>query len=123
MAGTEETYHLTREDLRKAESKVSQKNDGVIPKDSEVSILKSIIDKKKDQNIIEERVANLPLPEQPPGSSDLVSSDARRTGEGSGRISEDIAQGDASSAGLRQPATAESSARIDGETWKTNTAP
>lgn len=40
MAGTEETYHLTREDLRKAESKVSQKNDGVIPKDSEVSILK-----------------------------------------------------------------------------------
>lgn len=34
---SEETFHTTREDLRKAESKVSQKNDGNIPKDSEVA--------------------------------------------------------------------------------------
>lgn len=34
---SESTFHATREDLRKAESKLSHKNDGNVPADSEVS--------------------------------------------------------------------------------------
>ena len=37
---TDATFHTTREDLRKAESKVSQKNDGNVPADSEASLMK-----------------------------------------------------------------------------------
>ena len=40
FAMTDATFHTTREDLRKAESKVSQKNDGNVPADSEVSLMK-----------------------------------------------------------------------------------
>jgi hypothetical protein len=72
---------------------------------------------------IERVKANLPLPEDPPGSADLESADARTVNVGSGRISDDISENKGSDSGLREPATAESSVRLDGETWKTNTAP
>ncbi len=75
------------------------------------------------QDIIEERKANLPLPEDPPVPGDMKTADARRVNVGSGGISSDISTGDASSSGLREPATAESSVRTDGEEWKVNTAP
>ncbi|KAF2759030.1 hypothetical protein EJ05DRAFT_329792 [Pseudovirgaria hyperparasitica] len=68
-------------------------------------------------DIIEERKANLPLPEQPPVASDFNSSDARTVNVGSGGIS-----ADSSESGLRNPATADSSVRTDGGDTKTNTA-
>ncbi|KUI58530.1 hypothetical protein VP1G_05825 [Cytospora mali] len=50
--------------------------------------------------------ANLPLPEQPPVASDWQSADARNVNVGSGRdVQSDISTGDASTAGLRGPAT------------------
>jgi hypothetical protein len=71
------------------------------------------------QNIINERQANLPLPEQPPQASDWNSADERTVNVGSGGLSDDIATGNASSS-LREPATGPSALRVDGEEWKTN---
>ena len=34
------TFHTTREDLRKAESKVAQSHRGTVPADSDVSLMK-----------------------------------------------------------------------------------
>lgn len=66
------------------------------------------------QEIIDERKANLPLPEQPGAESDFNSADGRATSVGSGSMS---GNNDA----LREPATADSSVRTDGEEFKTNT--
>ncbi|KAI9734601.1 MAG: hypothetical protein M1834_002202 [Cirrosporium novae-zelandiae] len=118
MAGTEETYHYTKEDLRKLESREAKLHDGNLLKDSE-----SIVDSKKDDNAVAERQANLPLPEQPPVASDWNSADQRTVNVGSGGIEGDVSYGKGSSGGLRGPATADSSVRTDGEEWKTNTAP
>ena len=71
-------------------------------------------------DIISERQANLPLPEQPPVASDWTSADARNVNVGSGTVQDDISQG---RSGLREPATGDSSVRVDGEASKTNTAP
>ncbi|KAI6369463.1 hypothetical protein MCOR25_004420 [Pyricularia grisea] len=57
------------------------------------------------QEQIDRRQANLPLPEQPPVASDWQSADARNVNVGSGRFASDISTGDASSTGLREPAT------------------
>lgn len=68
--------------------------------------------------------ANLPLPEDPPTASDWNSADGRTVNVGSGAVQDDVskmARGDES--GLREPATAESSARVDGEELKKATAP
>jgi hypothetical protein len=67
--------------------------------------------------------ANLPLPEQPVGgaSADLQSADQRTVNVGSGGVN--VKLGTHSSDGLRGPATAESSARVDGSEWKKETAP
>lgn len=75
---------------------------------------------KEDQ--IDRVKANLPLPDDPPGSADLESADARtvNVGVGSGRVNVKLG-GDTS--GLREPATAESSARVDGEEYRKATAP
>ncbi|KAI9819687.1 MAG: snoRNA-binding protein [Thelocarpon impressellum] len=70
--------------------------------------------------IIEERKANLPLPEQPPVPSDFNSMDARTVNVGSGGVQSDIST---SSSGLREPAAADSSVRVDGNEGKTSTAP
>jgi hypothetical protein len=66
------------------------------------------------QDIINERKANLPLPDQPGAASDFNSADGRTTNVGSGSIS-------GNSGALREPATADSSVRTDGEELKTNT--
>ncbi|MCJ1254892.1 hypothetical protein MMC24_002708 [Lignoscripta atroalba] len=116
MSGTDETFHMTKEDVRKLESRESKAHGGNIPKDSESSLLKSIIDSKdksKDE-VISERQANLPLPEQPPVASDWTSADARKVNVGSGGVQSDISYG-AGNDSLRGPATADSSLRTDGE--------
>jgi hypothetical protein len=65
--------------------------------------------------IIEERKANLPLPEQPPVASDWNSADATTVNVGSGRdVGSDISTGDAASSGLREPATKGSGVREEG---------
>ncbi|KAK1760596.1 hypothetical protein QBC47DRAFT_408655 [Echria macrotheca] len=65
----------------------------------------------KDEKIARAQ-ANLPLPEQPPVPSDWQSADARNLNVGTGAVESDISYGDASSAGLREPAT-QSSEQID----------
>lgn len=79
--------------------------------------------KVKLPDLVEERKANLPLPEQPPVPSDQNSADARNVNVGSGGVSEDFTHGNAGASGLRDPATGDSSVRTDGEAWKTHTAP
>ena len=76
---------------------------------------------KQDQ--IDRVKANLPLPDQPVGgaSADLQSADGRTVNVGSGGTNAKLGTG--SSSGLREPATAESCARIDGEEWHKPTAP
>ncbi|EKG20835.1 hypothetical protein MPH_01869 [Macrophomina phaseolina MS6] len=53
---------------------------------------------------VEERKSELPLPEQPPTSSDWQSADARTVNVGSGGVSSDISHGNGSET-LREPAT------------------
>jgi len=73
---------------------------------------------KQDQ--IDRVKANLPLPEDPPGSADLESADARTVNVGSGGVNVKLGtQGGA----LREPATVESSARVDGQELHKETAP
>lgn len=78
---------------------------------------------KSKAELIDERKAALPLPEDPPVASDWNSADGRTTNVGSGGVQSDVSYGNGSDAGLRGPATAESNVRIDGETHGTNTAP
>ena len=65
-------------------------------------------------NIIEERRVNLPLPENPPVASDWNSADARTVNVAAGERQTDISTGEASSTGLREPATGPSGVREDG---------
>lgn len=67
--------------------------------------------------------ANLPLPDQPVGgaSADLQSADQRTVNVGSGGVNAKL--GTESSSGLREPATAESSARVDGDVLGKETKP
>jgi hypothetical protein len=74
------------------------------------------------EETVRDRQSNLPLPEQPPAASDWNSADSRTVNVGSGGVSADISAGDGSSAGLREPATADSAVRTSGEERKTNTA-
>jgi len=71
---------------------------------------------KKD--IIEERKANLPLPEDPPVQSDWNSADASTVNVGSGSTSGAFSAGND---GLREPATGDSAVRTDGATYGVNT--
>lgn len=66
------------------------------------------------EQIIEERKANLPLPEQPPVASDWNSADARTVNVGSG------GQGNAEDS-IRESAPGDSDVRTSGEEWKKNT--
>ena len=74
-------------------------------------------------DIIEQRKANLPLPDQPPKASDWQSLDERTVNVGSGGISSggDLSAGGAGDS-LRSPATGASGARVDGEEFKTHTS-
>ncbi|KAL2052288.1 hypothetical protein ABVK25_007447 [Lepraria finkii] len=120
---SDSTFHTTREDIRKAESKVSQKNDGNVPAESEPSLMKSIIDEnqpKSKAELIDERKANLPLPDQPPVASDWNSSDSSTVNVGSGGVQSDVSYGAGSDGGLRGPATSDSSVRTDGDEFNKN---
>ncbi len=59
---------------------------------------------------IEQVKVNLPLPDQPPIASDWQSADARNVNASSGGVLSDVYTGDASSAGLREPAKKSSEA-------------
>lgn len=100
MSGTEETYHLTKEDVRKLEQREGKAHDGKIPSDSTAAGLQSIVDSadKNKKEIIAERQAGLPLPEDPPTKSDFNSADGSTVNVGSGRIS------GSSDGDLREPA-------------------
>ena len=113
---SDSTFHLTKEDVRKPESKASHSNSGNVPADSDVAQAQSIIDSNTQSkaDLINERVAGLPKPEQPPVASDFNSADAS-IAKGSGAIS--------GTTGQSGPETAQSSVRVDGEALKTNTAP
>ncbi|KAK7510531.1 hypothetical protein IWX49DRAFT_576603 [Phyllosticta citricarpa] len=64
---------------------------------------------------VEERQANLPLPDQPPTASDWNSADATKVNVGSGKIESDISHG-AGNDSLRGPSSADSNVRTSGET-------
>merc|ERR1712093_888115 len=116
---SESTFHTTGEDVRKMESRESKFHDGKTPKDSDTSAMKSILSEQESKEAEIDRVkANLPLPEQPVGGA---SADLRAVNVGSGGVN--VKLGTHSSDGLREPATAESSARVDGSEWKKETAP
>lgn len=76
----------------------------------------SIVDQANQNkgDVINERVAGLPKPEQPPVQSDFNSADASTVNVGSGGVS----GGDQSG-----PWTGHSSVRVDGEANKVNTDP
>ncbi|KAK4994834.1 hypothetical protein LTR66_005214 [Elasticomyces elasticus] len=120
MSGTDQTFHYTKEDVRKMESKQSHLHGGNVPAGSEAAKMQSLVDKanKDKSEIIAERQANLPLPEQPPRPSDWNSADASTVNVGSGGVSDTFSHGSDS---LREPATGDSSVRTDGEAFKTNT--
>jgi len=69
---------------------------------------------KSKAEIIAERQANLPLPEDPPVPSDWNSADSRTVNVKSGELQAEISTGDASSAGLRGPASTGSGVREEG---------
>ena len=74
------------------------------------------------EELIDERKANLPLPDQPPTESDWNSADIRNVNVGSGTLSNSNPSVGPSSGDAFSSTTGESAARIDGDEWKTNTA-
>jgi len=68
-------------------------------------------DQNSKAQIIDERQANLPLPEDPPTASDWNSSDSRTVGKGSGGEATDVSTGNGSTAGLEGAATKASGVR------------
>lgn len=60
------------------------------------------------QEIIDERKANLPLPDHPGAASDFNSMDARTVNVGAGGKAEDISHSGLGSSTLREPATTDS---------------
>ncbi|KAM0719649.1 hypothetical protein Q7P37_003780 [Cladosporium fusiforme] len=113
---SDSTFHLTKEDVRKPESKASQSNSGNVPADSDAAKAQSVVDEanKNKKDIINERVAGLPLPEDPPVKSDFNSADGSTVNVGSGAISGGDQTG---------PSTAHSSVRVDGDANKVHTEP
>ncbi|KAH7068117.1 hypothetical protein BKA63DRAFT_106450 [Paraphoma chrysanthemicola] len=67
---------------------------------------KTQVDMKGNPDLIDERKAALPLPEQPPVASDFNSADARTVNVGSGGQEASISSGSGS---LREPATGDAS--------------
>lgn len=119
MSGTEQTFHYTKEDVRKMESRESRANNGDVPAGSVTSKIQSIVDEKSNPDIIAERQANLPLPEQPPVASDFNSADGSISNVGSGRdVDAAFSKGNGA---LREPATGDSAVRTDGDAFHVNT--
>ncbi|KAK5115288.1 hypothetical protein LTR62_001488 [Meristemomyces frigidus] len=69
------------------------------------------VEGRSKADLIEERKANLPLPDQPPVASDFNSADTSINASGSGAISDTFSAGNDA---LRSPATGDSAARTDG---------
>jgi hypothetical protein len=112
MSGTEQTFHYTKEEVRKMESRDSAAHGGNVSANSNAAALQvsnlasslqpqnntnshlpqSIVDKadQNKANVIEERRSNLPLPDAPPAASDFNSYDQSTTGVGSGSISHPV---------------------------------
>ncbi|OKL64485.1 hypothetical protein UA08_00875 [Talaromyces atroroseus] len=119
---SEATFHNTLEDIRKPESRTGLAHGGRNAPNTNISAMKSIIDSNTNKNDkIEQVKSNLPLPDQPPVASDWNSFDQRNVNVGSGRL-ESAVSGENNSA-FRDPATAASSARIDGEEFHKYTEP
>ena len=74
---------------------------------------------KPKSELINERQANLPLPDQPPVNSDWNSSDQSKVNVGSGGVQDDVSYGGGSDS-LRGPATSDSSVRTDGDSFNKN---
>ncbi|TKA71997.1 hypothetical protein B0A55_07664 [Friedmanniomyces simplex] len=74
--------------------------------------------RESKKEIIEERKANLPLPDQPPVASDFNSADGSATNVGSGGVSDTFSGGNDA---LRGPATGDSAARTDASVTGENT--
>ena len=84
--------------------------------------MQSIVDQNQEKSkkeLIDERQAALPLPDQPPVASDWNSADESKVNVGSGRLEEGMSYGDDA---LRGPATSDSNVRTDGEEYTKNTA-
>ena len=82
-------------------------------------------DQQSNEELIKERQANLPLPEQPPvappaGGSADASTTSKDVGYGGSR-SDDFSAGGEGNSGLREPATGGSAVRDDGLPLKENT--
>ncbi|KAI4763374.1 hypothetical protein E4T52_14876 [Aureobasidium sp. EXF-3400] len=110
MSGTEQTFHYTKEDVRKMEQRDSRAHGGNVAADSNAAAMQSIVD-QADQNkadLIEERRSNLPKPEDPPVKSDFNSTDPSTVDVGSGRVSSGFSHGNDA---LREPTTGDSTAR------------
>ena len=74
---------------------------------------------KPKSEIIAERQANLPLPDQPPAASDWNSADASKVNVGSGGVESGVSYGGGEDS-LRGPATSESGVRMDGKDFGKN---
>ncbi|RPA84316.1 hypothetical protein BJ508DRAFT_359696 [Ascobolus immersus RN42] len=116
MSNVENTYHMSKEQLRKLESRTSARNDGNIPKDSEAAFMQSVIDKERAHNSSNPQ---LEMPDMPPPVEGPESyRDESKTSVGvGGRINSH-----ASKETRRDPATQESGVRIDGKEWGKETA-
>jgi hypothetical protein len=80
---------MTKEDIKKPESKASKSNSGNVPADSDAAKAQSIVDSNTQSkaDLIAERVAGLPKPEDPPVKSDFNTGDPSAVNVGSGSIS------------------------------------
>lgn len=130
---SDSTFHLTKEDVRKPQSNASHSNSGNVPADSDaakaqVSLIpqrksksntnkftQSVVDQasQNKKDVINERAAGLPKPEEPPVKSDFDSANPN-VAAGSGAIS---------GGQPPEPSTAHSSVRVDGNANKVNTDP
>jgi len=120
MSTNDSTFGLSTDDVRKAESRESKTHNGNVPAGSKAAAIQSIVDSngQNKAGIIEERKANLPLPEQPPRASDFNTADQSAVSGGSGGA--DIRNVDISNSALRGPATGESAFRVDPSATGTN---
>ncbi|KAJ5359537.1 uncharacterized protein N7496_011950 [Penicillium cataractarum] len=119
---SDQNFHTTRQDLRKAESRIAQ-HGGNNPSDSKLSQMKVIHGRSEHRQVQADRPGQgQPASPRPaPVASDWNSSDQRTVNVGSGGIEGPIS-GDNDTA-LRGPATAGSSARVDGAELHKPTAP
>ncbi|EXJ69411.1 uncharacterized protein A1O5_07447 [Cladophialophora psammophila CBS 110553] len=72
---SEQTFHITGEDVRKMESKESKFHGGKTPKDSDISAMKQLLSEQgSKQDQIDRVKANLPLPDPPSEEQVQISS-------------------------------------------------